>query len=237
MLGISGLLLRYRGVLSFALPALVCLDACHNAYVILKLYEEREKEWALEQQQVMLDMVLPMMRGIATGCQIKDKAFWPTSLAQADALPVPSEAAQGVMHPKEEDDGPLDMLGVLPRSSSGSPSQADCNLEVRERSLGNNSSSIDGSKAAASSADTPRPITRYSRALQWLANRAEKAAALGHDHTDGLVDRGLKSLRECVPVPCFVVRRRSALRVRLHWHGFTQPVVKPRAVQTCEVYL
>lgn len=43
MLGISGLLLRYRGVLSFALPALVCLDACHNAYVILKLYEEREK--------------------------------------------------------------------------------------------------------------------------------------------------------------------------------------------------
>lgn len=64
----------------------------------------------------MLDMVLPMMRGIATGCQIKDKAFWPTSLAQADALPVPSEAAQGVMHPKEEDDGPLDMLGVLPRS-------------------------------------------------------------------------------------------------------------------------
>ena len=43
MLGISGLLLRYRGVLSFALPALVCLDACHNAYVIIKLYEEREK--------------------------------------------------------------------------------------------------------------------------------------------------------------------------------------------------
>ena len=221
-------------------------------------------------------MVLPMMRGIATGCQIKDKAFWPTSLAQADALPVPSEAAQGVMHPKEEDDGPLDMLGVLPRSvsvhtctctdngarsqvqskrciipfisgshvrthgcrsSSGSPSQADCNLELREHSLGDHSCSTDGSEAAASSASTPQPITRYSRALQWLADRAEKAASLGHDHIDGLVDRGLRSLRECVPVPCFVVRRRSALRVRLHWHGFTQPVVKPRAVQTCEVYL
>ena len=43
MLGINGLLLRYKGFLSIAVPALVCLDACHNAYVILRLYEEREK--------------------------------------------------------------------------------------------------------------------------------------------------------------------------------------------------
>ena len=64
----------------------------------------------------MLDTVLPMMKTIAIGCQIKDKAFWPTSLAQAAALPVPLEAAEEVTH-SEEDNGPLDMLGVLPRSA------------------------------------------------------------------------------------------------------------------------
>ena len=123
------------------------------------------------------------------------------------------------------------------RSSSGSNSQALSNLELSVHTLSHHSSTADGYKAAASSASTPQPSKPYSRALQWLADRAETTAALGHSHVDGLVDRGLRSLRECVPMPCFVVRRRSALRVRLHWHGFTQPVAKPRAVQTCEVYL
>ena len=43
MLNLGHFLLRYKRALSFALPAVVCLDACHNAYVVYKLYEEREK--------------------------------------------------------------------------------------------------------------------------------------------------------------------------------------------------
>ena len=43
MLNFSHFLLRHKRALSFALPAVVCLDACHNAYVVYKLYDEREK--------------------------------------------------------------------------------------------------------------------------------------------------------------------------------------------------
>ena len=69
----------------------------------------------MEKQQVLLDTVLPVMRGIACGCQTQDKAFWPTSLAQALAPPVLSEPAVKGKPPVEED-GVLGMLGVLPRS-------------------------------------------------------------------------------------------------------------------------
>ena len=69
----------------------------------------------MEDQQIMLDNVLPMLRGIALGCQIKDKAFWPPNFVQAVCLPMPCEAAEDVTG-SEEEDGPLGMLGLLSRS-------------------------------------------------------------------------------------------------------------------------
>ena len=51
MLNLGHFLLRYKRALSFALPAVVCLDACHNAYVVYKLYEEREKVIVLRRAQ------------------------------------------------------------------------------------------------------------------------------------------------------------------------------------------
>lgn len=43
MLGVNLLLLRYRRALSFILPAALCIDAIHNAVVVARLYEERDK--------------------------------------------------------------------------------------------------------------------------------------------------------------------------------------------------
>lgn len=70
----------------------------------------------MEKQQVLLDTVLPVMRGIAIDCQTQNKAFWPTNLAQALAPPVLSETAAEVKALVEEN-GVLGMLGVLPRSN------------------------------------------------------------------------------------------------------------------------
>ena len=126
---------------------------------------------------------------------------------------------------------------VACRLISAKDCQASSDLDKRDHSRTQPSSSADGSKSSACSAGVPQPVALYGRALQWLADQAQRATELGHSYIDGMVDRGLRLLRESIPVPCMVVRRRSALRVRLHWHGFAQPVGKPRAVQTCEVYL
>ena len=79
----------------------------------------------MEDQQTMLDQVLPMMRGVASGCQIKDKAFWPPIFAQALGLPMPCEAVEEVAA-FEEEDGPLGMLGLLPRLELSTPLHDVC---------------------------------------------------------------------------------------------------------------
>ena len=103
--------------------------------------------------------------------------------------------------------------------------------------MGHKSTAASGSTSTAYSASTPQPNPPDRNALRWLGAQREGAAELGSTYLNDLVDRGLRLLREYVPMPCMVVRRRSALRVRLHWHGFAQPVAKPRAVQTCELML
>ena len=121
------------------------------------------------------------------------------------------------------------------KSTSAKDSQVSSNLELTDHSGDHHSSIPDGNNSTTSSA--PQPLAPHSKAGQWLADQAEKAAELGHSYCDGVVDWGLRLLRDTFPMPCMVVKRRSALRVRLIWHGFAQPVGKPRAVQTCEVAL
>ena len=43
MLGFNLFLLRYKRELSYVVPIMLSLDAIHNTYVVLRLYEQREK--------------------------------------------------------------------------------------------------------------------------------------------------------------------------------------------------
>ena len=43
MLGFNLFLLRYKRKLSYLIPLALSLDAIHNTYVVLRLYEQREK--------------------------------------------------------------------------------------------------------------------------------------------------------------------------------------------------
>ncbi len=43
MLGFNLFLLRYKRELSYVIPLALSLDAMHNSYVVLRLYEQREK--------------------------------------------------------------------------------------------------------------------------------------------------------------------------------------------------
>ena len=72
---------------------------------------------------------------------------------------------------------------------------------------------------------------------QWAADRAGRIAEHSRARLDLLTDQGMGLLRRTVPLPCMEVSRRSALRMRVHWHGLTWPPVKPEVLQTCEVYL
>ena len=78
------------------------------------VYLTMRQEWELEKQEAMMSEVMPLMRSIAIGCETENKAFWPLSLAQPAALPLTSGAAEDATA-HEEEDGPLGMLGLLPR--------------------------------------------------------------------------------------------------------------------------
>lgn len=43
MFGFNLFLLRYKRELSYIIPIALSLDAIHNTYVVLRLYEQREK--------------------------------------------------------------------------------------------------------------------------------------------------------------------------------------------------
>ena len=95
------------------------------------------------------------------------------------------------------------------------------------------------SQADAHRGDIPaaQQVHPYSRILQWIAARAESAAELGCCRAKELLDQGLSFLHGSIPMPRMEVRRRSALRVRLRWHGFSHPAGRLQPNQTCELYL
>ena len=76
-----------------------------------------------------------------------------------------------------------------------------------------------------------------SSLTQWAADRAGQIAEHSRARLDLLTDQGMGLLRRTVPLPCMEVSRRSALRMRVQWHGLTWPQGKPEVLQTCEVYL
>ena len=95
------------------------------------------------------------------------------------------------------------------------------------------------SQADACRSDIPAAhlVRPYSKILQWVAARAESAAELGCCWAKQLLDQVLSFLHGSIPMPRMEVRRRSALRVRLRWHGFTHPAGRLQPKQTCELYL
>ena len=62
-----------------------------------------------------MDKVLPVLQGVARGCQVQDRAFWPQKLSCAvPHLSAASEPEMASTAP-ENDDEALGMLGVLDR--------------------------------------------------------------------------------------------------------------------------
>ena len=75
-----------------------------------------QQEWALEQQQALVDEVLPLLQGVAWGCQVQDRAFWPQRLSCCvHPVSAASPEPENVSTAPEEDDDALGMLGILDR--------------------------------------------------------------------------------------------------------------------------
>ncbi|CAK0757542.1 hypothetical protein CVIRNUC_002548 [Coccomyxa viridis] len=208
-----------------------------NAYVCVALFQEREKEWAMEQQQASLDRVLPVLQSVARGCQVQDRAFWPQRLSCA--VPHVSAAlteANNTSAAPEDDDEALGVLGVLDRwPPSGHVTQAaDMDMKQRDLQGSHSSSSTALEEGASIAAPSLHPCT--SLAL-WASDGAGQIAEHSRARLDLMADQGMSLLRRTMPLPCMEVSRRSALRMRVQWHGLTWPPVKPEVLQTCEVYL
>lgn len=105
-------------------------------------------------------------------------------------------------------------------------------LQRQDETFNHNSGSASPSEASGSGAQQPA-----GRVLQRAAKQSGRMAELCRGQLEHFMDWGLVPLRNSIPMPCMEVTRSSALRVRLRWHGFTQPAAKPQSLRTCEVYL
>lgn len=56
---------------------------------------------------------MPVLEGVAKGCQFRDRAFWPQRLSHA-VLPLPAEPIR-TMESAEDEDETLGMLGMVDR--------------------------------------------------------------------------------------------------------------------------
>ena len=106
--------------------------------------------------------------------------------------------------------------------------------DVQGSHSGSSSSSTALEQGASKAAPTLHPCNSPAR---WAADRAGQVAKHSRARLDLLMDQGMNILHRTMPMPCMEVSRRSALRMRVQWHGFTWPPVKPQVLQTCEVYL
>ena len=112
---------------------------------------------------------------------------------------------------------------------------ADMDMEQRDVQESHSSSTALEQEQGASKA---APALHTCDGLaQWAADRAGRIAERSRARLDLLMDQGMNLLCRTMPLPCMEVSRRSALRMRIQWHGFTWPPVKPEVPQTCEVYL
>lgn len=111
---------------------------------------------------------------------------------------------------------------------------ADMDMKQRDLQGSHSSSSTALEEGASIAAPSLHPCT--SLAL-WASDRAGQIAEHSRARLDLMADQGMSLLRRTMPLPCMEVSRRSALRMRVQWHGLTWPPVKPEVLQTCEVYL
>ena len=111
---------------------------------------------------------------------------------------------------------------------------ADLDKERRDLQDSHSSSSTALEQGASIAAPT---LHSRSSLTQTAADRAGQIAEHSRARLDLLTDQGMSLLRRTMPLPCMEVSRRSALRMRVQWHGFTWPPVKPEVLRTCEVYL
>lgn len=74
------------------------------------------------------------------------------------------------------------------------------------------------------------------RLVRLAAGWCERAASAGQDTVERALQVGVARLQQTVPVPRVSVSRRSALRVTIFWHGFSQPIAQMTR-QSCELHL
>ena len=118
--------------------------------------------------------------------------------------------------------------------SGREPQAADMDKKQQELQGSHCTSSTALEQGATRAAPVLHPCNSLT---QWAADRAGQIAEHSRVRLDVLTDQGMSLLRRTIPLPCMEVSRRSALRMRVQWHGFTWPPVKPEVLQTCEVYL
>jgi hypothetical protein len=75
------------------------------------------------------------------------------------------------------------------------------------------------------------------RLLSLAAEWCEAAAARGRDRAEQALQAGISAAQERLPVPMLHVSRRSALRVRVCFLGFSGSALQQAAPKSCELYL